>query len=155
MQLKTALVNKFYASMQIFIINCICFCTFYICVIFINYALGLDIARFCIKILDYFINSGNFSVYIITDKWYEKYYINSFASMLNFILIAIISFVAYFEYFLYKRFYLAYFLAALGFMGYFSLHPYSVIYYAIAYFCAFCFALLEAKMLFIFCKEIK
>lgn len=133
----------------IFIGHCTSFCIFYILVVYVNYYdLALDCSRICLLFISDFVNEENFYVYLSADKSYQIDFVNTFEAAFNFLLVALVSIMAYCEYFIHKKFYWSYLVSIIAFVFYCIISPYDKLYFFIAYFVAFALALCEIKILY-------
>ena len=75
-------------------------------------------------------------------------FVKTFEAAFNFLLVALVSIIAYCEYFIHKKFYWSYLVSIIAFVFYCIMTPYDRLYFFIAYYSAFIFALCEIKMLY-------
>lgn len=136
-------------KMWIFIGHCISFCIFYILVVYVNYYdLALDFSRICLLFISDFVDAPNFYVYLSVETSYQRDFVKTFEAAFNFLLVALVSIMAYCEYFIHKKFYWSYLVSIIAFVFYCIMTPYDKLYFFIAYYSAFIFALCEIKILY-------
>lgn len=132
------------------------FCVFCLLVVYINYyKLALDFSRICLLFISDIIDKPNFYVYLYSDKSYTRDFINTYETVLVFLMVILISVISYCEYFTRKKFYCSYFIALIIFTPYYVFDLYYPLYYFIAYCTAFCIALGEIKILYILHNYLK
>ena len=132
------------------------FCIFCLLVIYINYyKLALSFSRIFLLFISDIVDKPNFYVYLYNDKSYTRDFINTYESVLVFLMVILISVISYCEYFIRKKIYWSYFVALIIFTPYYVFDLYSPLYYFIAYCVAFCLALGEIKIFYILQNYLK